>query len=397
MVFGCLGGVVAFGLKYRSLLPSKYRGILGDAAIPSVLGLLLIGLTSHGVDNWAHVGGLVAGLLTGAFMQPRLLTDARHFWWEPALRAAPSLGVLAVVFFGQPLFFGNVLPVMHVERDDAFGISMPIPRSWVRGANPLGTLAWYNGLVGLGRASVAAEAVEMAEGADATLQAARFSTERLVPRALGAEVLSVRTELPEAVRVGDRDAVRLRATIEETSGTTRLLAWFVPRGMTVFQVVFVWPASFPKYATVAEQMMSLVRFEEPRDLRLVRGEALIFPNSPPALARLGVAMLQQGDAVPAADALSAAVRGAPGEVGWRVALSRAWLIAGDVERGCAASQDAMAYAPEDPFVLEADARCELARGNAQQALEQLGRARQSAPNDERLRAVEARLRNALKL
>ncbi len=51
MVFGCLGGVVAFGLKYRSVLPARYRSILGDAAIPSVLGLLLIGIRSPGVDN----------------------------------------------------------------------------------------------------------------------------------------------------------------------------------------------------------------------------------------------------------------------------------------------------------------------------------------------------------
>lgn len=395
MVFGCLGGLVAFGLKYRSLLPNRYRSLLGDAAIPTVVGLLLIGLTSQGVDNWAHVGGLVAGLLTGAFMRPRLLTDATMYWWEPAVRAAPSLGVLAIVFFGQPLFFGNALPMMRTERDDQFGISMPVPRSWVRGANPLGSLAWYNGLVGLGRASVAAEAVDMPEGADAAQQAKGFTAERLVPRALGPEVLSVRAEAPESVKVGERDAVRVKATIEETSGTTRLQAWFVPRGLTVFQLVFVWPASFPRYASVAEQMMASVRFEEPRALRLVRGEALIFPNSPPALARLGVELLEHGDATPAAETLSAAVRAAPGEVAWRVALSRALLQAGDVEAACAAAADATAYAPDDALVLEADARCELARGNTDEALDRLGRARAAAPQDERLRAAESRLRNAL--
>lgn len=395
MVFGCLGGLVAFGLKYRSLLPSQYRSLLGDAAIPSVLGLLMIGLTSHGVDNWAHVGGLAAGLLTGALMRPRLLTDARPFWWEPALRAAPSLGVLAVVFFGQALFFGTLLPVMRQERDDGFGISMAVPRSWGRGANPLGSLAWYNGLAGLGRASVAVEAVDMPEGADPQAQATRFAADRLVPRALGPDVLEVRAEAPAATRVGERDAVRLRATIEETTGTTRLLAWFVPRGLTVFQVVFLWPASFPRYATVAEQMMSSVRFVEPRALRLVRGEALIFPNSPPALARLGEAMLEQGAALPAAEALAAAVRGAPEQVAWRVTLSRALLTTGDVDRACAAATEALAYAPYDAQVLEADARCELAKGNRQRALERLQQARAAAPNDERLRAAEARLRGAM--
>ncbi len=395
MVFGCLGGVVAFGLKYRSLLPSRYRSVLGDAAIPTVLGLLLIGITSHGVDNWAHIGGLFAGLVTGAFMRPRLLTDARRFWWEPALRALPSLGVLAVVFFGQTLFFGSVLPVMRLERDDGYGMAMPVPRAWVRGANPFGTVAWYNGLSGLGRASVAVEAVEMDEGADAPAQAARFAAEKLQPRALGPDVLSVKSEALEAVRVGDRDAVRLRATIDETGGQTRLLAWFVPRGTLVFQLVFVWPQAWPRYAQVAEQMLAGVRFEEPRALRLVRAEALVFPNSPPALARLGAAMLDQGDALPAADALTAAVRGDPNVWAWRVSLSRAWLSAGDVERACAAASDALAFAPDEAAVLEADARCELARGNPQRALDRLEQALAAAPGDERLKAAASRLRSSL--
>ncbi len=395
MVFGCLGGVVAFGLKYRSLLPTRYRTILGDAAIPTVLGLLLIGITSHGVDNWAHVGGLMAGLATGALMRPRLLTDARRFWWEPALRALPSLGVLAVVFFGQTLFFGTLLPTLRVERDDGYGISMPVPRAWGRGANPLGSLAWYNGLSGLGRASVAVEAVEMPEGADAQAQAQRFVAEKLVPGALGPDVLSVKAEALEPGRVGDRDAMRVRATIDETTGATKLLAWFIPRGTLVFQVVFVWPASFPRYGAVAEQMLAGLRFDEPRSLRLVRGEALIFPNSPPALARLGQAMLDQGDALPAADALSAAVRGSPSAFEWRVSLSRAWLAAGDVERACAAASDALAYEPDDASVLEAAARCELARGNPQVALDRLEQARAAAPTDERLKAAERRLRATL--
>jgi rhomboid protease GluP len=395
MVFGCLGGVVAFGLKYRGLLPARYRSVLGDAAIPTVLGLLLIGVTSQGVDTWAHVGGLVAGLATGAVMRPRLLTDARRFWWEPALRAAPSLAILAVVFFGQPLFFGTALPLLKPERDDAFGLTVPVPRGWVRGADPLGTVAWFNGLTGLGRASFAAEAVEMAEGADAPARAQAFVAERLVPRALGPEVLDVQAERPEAVRVGDRDAVRVRATIAQTTGDTRVMAWFVPRGAWVYQLVFLWPAELPRYAQVVEQVMAGVRFVEPRALRVVRAEALLFPNSGRALARLGQALLEQGDALPAADALAAAVRVEPSSVPARALLARAWLAAGEVERGCEAARAGVLYGPGDPGALEADARCELALGRPRRALERLEQARAAAPRDARLSAAASKLRAAL--
>jgi tetratricopeptide (TPR) repeat protein len=130
-------------------------------------------------------------------------------------------------------------------------------------------------------------------------------------------------------------------------------------------------------------------------LREVRAEALLFPNSPGALARLGQALLDQGDLAPAADALSAAVRGAPGQVPYRVALSRALLESGEVERGCAASDAALSYAPDDVEALEACARCELARGQPVKALERLQAARAQAPDDERLKAAESKLRATL--
>lgn len=395
MVFGCLGGVLAFGLKYRSLLPPSYRGLLGDAAIPTVLGLLLIGITSQGVDNWAHVGGLLAGIATGALMRPRLLAEARPLWWEPALRAAPSLAVLTVIFLGQPLFFGQFLPRVRTERSEAFGLTMPVPTGWVSGADPLGTIAWYNGLSGAGRASFAAEAFEMPEGADVSEAARRFIEQRLKPRDLGEDVLSVEAEPPEPWRTAERDGLRVRVTIRETGGLRRLMVFFVPRGTLVYQLVAEWPQGFPRYAQVAEWMVSGLRFTEPRALRLVRGEALLFPNSPEALARLGLALLEQGEGPAAAEALQAAVRGSPSDVSYRAALSRAWLVSGEVERACQASQAALVYDADDAQALEADARCELARGHPRRALERLGEARAVAPNDERLKEAESKLRATL--
>lgn len=395
MVFGCLGGVVAFGLKYRSLLPARYRSILGDAAIPTVLGFLLIGVTSEGVDNWAHVGGLTAGTLMGAVMRPRLLAPARRLWWTPAVRAAPLFVTLAVVFFGQSLFFGGALPVLEPERDDAFGVEVPVPQGWLRGAGPLGSVAWFNGLSGLGRASFAVEAVAVPEGADAAAQARDFVSRRLAPRGLGADVLDVSAAPAQVVRVGERDAVRVKATIEETTGDTRLMAWFVPRGLWVYQFVFLWPAQLPRYEQVMGQMMAGVRFVEPRALRLARGRALLFPNSGQALERLGQVLLEQGDVLPAADALSAAVRLSPSDVGARVSLARAWLLAGEVDRGCASAEAAMVYAPGDAGALEAGARCELARHRPRAALERLEAASAAAPGDERLQRAVSALRAAL--
>lgn len=390
MVFGCLGAMVAFGLKYKSVLPARYRRILGDGAIPTVLGLLLIGLTSKGVDNWAHIGGLVAGVAVGALVRPELLVD-RRVAPSPVLRALPTLGLVSLALFGQ-WALEQTLPSMRIERDDDFGLSMPIPRGWKRGANPLGSLAWYNGLPGVGRASVAGEAVEAPEGADLTLEAARFVEERLSGSALGPNVIAVEIEKPEAGRVGDRDAVRVSALITEAKGNTRLKAWFIARGSLVFQLVFLWPDGLERYGAIADEMAQGLRFVERKALRVARGEALVFPNSPAALARLGIALREEGAVAPAVEALQAAVRGAPDVVRWRVALSRALMDQGEVERACQAAHDALAYDELDPGALEADARCELGRGNTRRALERLEEARAAVPGDERLKAAAKKLR-----
>jgi hypothetical protein len=374
------------------VLPPRYRRVLGDGAIPTVLGLLFIGLTSKGVDNWAHIGGLLAGVATGVVVRPELLVD-RRLAASPIARALPTLGLVALALFGQPALEG-MLPLMRLEHDDDFGLSMPIPRGWKRGANPLGSLAWYNGLPEAGRASVAGEAVEAPEGVDLTLEAARFVSTRLSLPALGSNVLAVKVEKPEPGRVGERDAVRVSALITETKGNVRLKAWFISRGALVFQLVFLWPEGLERYGAIADEMAQGLRLVEPRALRVARGEALVFPNSPTTLARLGTALWEQGELAPAVEALTAAVRGAPDVVRWRVTLARALMDEGEVEGACQAAHDALAYDGVDPGALEADARCELSRGHARRALERLEAAQAGAPGDERLKAAATKLRAA---
>jgi membrane associated rhomboid family serine protease/tetratricopeptide (TPR) repeat protein len=394
MVYGCLGGLVVFGLKYRSILPSRYRRIMGEAAIPTVIALLLYGLTSAGVDNWAHLGGLAAGLVTALFLRPRLLTDLPRVWWSPALRALPSLLVGFAVVFGQAMF-ADLLPPLRVERDDDFGISVPVPRDWRRGANRLGQLAYYNGLPGLGRATFAAEAVQTGEPADAAQQARRFVEESLKPDVLGPEVLKVTASEPQAAKVAERDALLVRANFEEPFGTTHLLAYFVPRGELVYQLVFSYPAAFPRYGHVVEQMVAGMRFEEPRAVREARARALLFPNAPWSLGLLGETLRRQGEPFEAAEALRRAVRAQPSSAALRTQLAMSLLQAGQIEEACAAAQAAVLYGPRNPAALEADARCELERGNPRRALNRLQEARSQAPNDERLKQAEAKLRAAM--
>ena len=95
------------------------------------------------------------------------------------------------------------------------------------------------------------------------------------------------------------------------------------------------------------------------------------------------------------EALRSAVREQPTSALFRAQLALALLQTGEVEEACAVSAKAVLESPKDAQALEADARCELARGNSGRALERLHAAVALAPGDERLKRAEEALRAAV--
>ena len=59
-IFGLMGALLYFGYHYRVYLDS----VVKSQIIPLIILNLLIGFTSSGIDNWAHIGGLVGGILS---------------------------------------------------------------------------------------------------------------------------------------------------------------------------------------------------------------------------------------------------------------------------------------------------------------------------------------------
>lgn len=110
-IFGLVGGLAAFYYTSRKLLGEISRQQLGSLVTVIMINLF-IGLSSGGlIDNYAHMGGLVGGLLVGWLLAPRFAVDERlmppqivrgglGFGWAGALAL---LGVLVgLVAFGHP-------------------------------------------------------------------------------------------------------------------------------------------------------------------------------------------------------------------------------------------------------------------------------------------------------
>lgn len=110
-IFGLIGGLGIFFYLNRQIL-----GAWGRAQVQSMAAIaginLVIGFSAPGViDNWGHLGGLMAGLAVGFALAPRLTVNqtwfpptlVRHFesWgWGMAVAVFAVLSALAVVLPG---------------------------------------------------------------------------------------------------------------------------------------------------------------------------------------------------------------------------------------------------------------------------------------------------------
>jgi membrane associated rhomboid family serine protease/predicted negative regulator of RcsB-dependent stress response len=69
-IFGLVGALAIFFLRNRRVFGAMGRRQLGYLALVVVINLIF-GLSVKGIDNWAHMGGLAAGLLLAWVLTPR--------------------------------------------------------------------------------------------------------------------------------------------------------------------------------------------------------------------------------------------------------------------------------------------------------------------------------------
>jgi rhomboid protease GluP len=99
-LFGLVGVLFVFGIKFRHELPEGFKRAFGTGMVPIILINLVIGYLGRGfIDNGAHLGGLVSGAALALVVQYRRPGESKGvaLTWR-ALQGA-VLGLVAISFF----------------------------------------------------------------------------------------------------------------------------------------------------------------------------------------------------------------------------------------------------------------------------------------------------------
>jgi hypothetical protein len=99
-LFGLVGVLFVFGIKFRRELPEGFKRAFGTGMLPIILINLFIGYVGRGViDNAAHVGGLLSGAVFAAVVQYRRLGESKGVAAVWRVLQVGALGLVAVSFF----------------------------------------------------------------------------------------------------------------------------------------------------------------------------------------------------------------------------------------------------------------------------------------------------------
>ncbi len=312
VVLGCFGAASVFGVKYGDILPVRYRRYFAGGVLPYALFILYVGLATPSTDNWGHLGGVLAGALAAAPLEPKLLLMGRApapWWrsWAPALGAG---GLVVVTLAAGPL--GRWVEPRFaelVERES--GLRIAYPARWTFGENHLGYPAVGNVLgasVGVRARREARHALDL----DA-IERRFFEVDLAGPERSGA-ITAVRVLGRRALPLPGAQAVELVIGLESRAGSHVTRNVLIARGHHSYTISMSAPQPFAEsYDRVFDRMIREIVLFEPPALVEKRRIAEAFPGMSSAHAALGRELEAFGDPEGAARAYKAALAAMPGD------------------------------------------------------------------------------------
>jgi membrane associated rhomboid family serine protease len=376
-VFGLIAASVVYGFIRRDSVPLRGQRWFGIAMLPYLVLMFLSGWANEQTDNWAHMGGLVTGMLLGFVVEPDELS---------ATPGRPRKVRLAVGIAGLCVLLGlwGLGPRLHplYDSETARLLSRPwqeqvvarrrppppprplrfaVPGGWRPGSDVLGTPAFVSP-----DGKRAFSAVE--RGQDRA---------RPLPDVAMAWVDDLHKDFPEAevgepvsVELAGREGLMLQATVGEGKDRRMLSWWGTNRGTQELSVTWqVEPVSARKLAPLRDRLVASVSRSEPPELVAARNAQKGNPRSPKARAALATELARIGEADEALALHEALVTEAPAQADrWVAYLGSLGLLGHLAPAPDPVIERALAATPAPTVVvaaadlLQATGRDELAQG-----------------------------------
>ncbi len=133
-LFGLFGATVVVGYRHRKEWPAHFVKMLSSGMLPAIVYNLFYGFSQDGIDNAAHLGGLVGGCLFGLLVPPRLSTRTLA---KPVHAALTGVAVCFFLVQGVVIYqAATVTSLMEAPRktyqDSTGGLSVDVPGFFTR-------------------------------------------------------------------------------------------------------------------------------------------------------------------------------------------------------------------------------------------------------------------------
>lgn len=135
-LFGLIGVLFVFGIKFRRELPDGFKRAFGTGLLPVILINLFIGYLGRGyIDNAAHLGGLISGTLFGLMIGYKRPDEPPRIALVWHILQVASLAVVLVSFIMVARSFNNSYPELSRESATSTVGTDPAVKQFIEAIN----------------------------------------------------------------------------------------------------------------------------------------------------------------------------------------------------------------------------------------------------------------------
>ena len=114
-LFGLIGVLFVFGIKFRHELPEGFKRAFGTGLLPVIMINLFIGFMARGIiDNAAHLGGLISGAALALVISYRRPGERSSLALAWQVEQVAALALVAISFVRVTQHFRDPSPVAQV-------------------------------------------------------------------------------------------------------------------------------------------------------------------------------------------------------------------------------------------------------------------------------------------